>query len=180
MSVGPTLTTERLILRPFRAEDFDAYAAIWADPIVMRYITGTPMSREDSWSRALRWIGLWQHMGFGFLMVEEKATGTLLGEVGFQERRRDLTPSIEGTLETGWGLIPAAQGKGYATEAMAAALAWADAAFPGMRYTALIDAQNLASVRVAAKSGFREFARTEYHGAPVILHERSTETNPND
>src|SRR5690606_8311914 len=95
----PTLETERLILRPYRPEDFDAYAEMWADPDVVRFMGGKPFDREASWSRFLRQMGAWQLMGFGFFAIEEKETGVFAGEAGFHELRRDLVPSLEGTLE---------------------------------------------------------------------------------
>lgn len=172
----PTIETERLILRPHRMEDFDAYAAFWADPEVVRFITGVPSTRENSWGRMLRVNGMWHLMGFGFLAIEEKATGRLLGEAGFQDMRRDFEPSIEGTLETGWALIPSAHGKGYATEAVGALIAWADAHFPSRRMTCIISPQNQASLRLAAKFGFREFARSDYHGPIIVLARERTGT----
>src|SRR4051812_945036 len=114
----PTLETERLLLRPYSVDDFEAYAEMWADPDVVRFIGGKPLGREQSWSRLLRNSGHWQHMGFGFFAVVEKESGRLAGEAGFQELMRDITPSIEGSLEAGWGLVPSSQGWGYATEAM--------------------------------------------------------------
>src|SRR5690606_13128995 len=121
----------------------------------------------------LRQSGMWAMMGFGFFVVEDRATGAFLGEAGFQERLREIEPSIEGTLECGWALTPAAHGRGIATEAMAAALAWADAAFPDARYSALIDARNAASMRVAEKLGFALWAETEYHGVAAKVFARA-------
>ena len=63
---------------------------------------------------------MWRHMGFGFWAIEEKATGRFIGEAGFHELRRDIEPSIEGTLEAGWGFVTDAHGKGFATEAVGA------------------------------------------------------------
>ena len=165
----PTIETERLILRPHRLADFDAFAAVWADPDVVRFITGTPMSRENSWARMLRVIGMWHLMGFGFLAIEEKATGQLLGEAGFQDMRREFEPSIEGTMEIGWALTPAVHGRGYATEAVGALIAWHDAHFPDRRMTCIISPENAPSLRLAEKLGFREFARADYHGPIVVL-----------
>ena len=51
-----------------------------------------------------------------------------LGEVGFADQCRDMAPGFDGAPEIGWTLQPAAQGVGYAREAVAAAVAWADAA----------------------------------------------------
>ena len=169
----PTIETERLLLRPHTLADFEAYAEMWADPDVVRFIGGgKPSDREASWARLIRHAGMWHHMGFGFFAIEEKATGHFVGEAGFHEVRRNIVPSIEGTLEAGWALNSAGQGWGYATEAMTAAIAWADGTFPGMRMTCIIDPDNLPSIRVAHRLGFREFGRTTYKEAPVILFER--------
>ncbi len=169
----PTLETPRLRLRPFRVDDFPAFAAMWADPDVVRFITGVPMTREAAWTRFLRHAGIWQLLGFGFFAIEEKATGAYLGEAGFHDLHRDLTPSLEGTLETGWGLVKAAHGKGLAEEAVRAVLDWGATFRPGGRATCMIAHDHAASIRVAQKLGFREFARTPYHGSPVVLFERT-------
>jgi len=170
--MAPTIETERLRLRPYRPEDFDSYAAMWADPAVVRFIGGNPFSREQSWTRLLRQFGMWQVMGFGFFVLEDRATGAFLGEAGFHELRRDIAPSLEGTLEVGWALAPAAQGKGLAEEAVRAALGWADGAVPALQQTCIIDERNAASIRVAEKVGFRELARASYHGTPTLVMRR--------
>jgi RimJ/RimL family protein N-acetyltransferase len=168
----PRIETDRLVLRPYGLGDFDAYAEMWADPDVVRFITGKPFEREASWGRFVRQQGMWHYMGFGFFAIEEKATGSFVGEAGFHEVRRNLTPSIEGTLEAGWALNSAGQGWGYATEAMTAAIGWAGTAFPGRRMTAIIDPDNLPSVHVAKKLGFKEFARTNYLDSLIAVFER--------
>ncbi|MBX4956325.1 GNAT family N-acetyltransferase [Rhizobium lentis] len=160
----PTLETERLTLRPHRLDDFEAHAALWADEEVVRFITGVPSTREQSWSRMLRLAGMWHHMGFGFLAMVEKESRQFIGEAGFLEARREMEPSIEGTMEVGWALMPTAQGRGYATEALAALIGWAEAHFPGKAMSCIISPDNVASLRVAAKLGFRETARTQYNG----------------
>ena len=168
----PTLETERLILRPHRLTDFDTYVEMWADPDVVRFIGGQPFDRENSWSRFLRTAGGWQLMGFGFFAIEEKETGLFVGEAGFHELHRDLDPSIEGSLEAGWALMPTGQGWGYATEAMTAAIGWAESAFPGHRMTCIINPDNLPSVRVATRLGFSLLARASYHTHPISVYER--------
>src|SRR3569833_41307 len=120
----PTLETERLRMRAYTLADFDDYVAMWADPEVVRFIGGTPFTREQSWTRFLRQVGLWQVMGFGFWALEDKATGEFAGECGFHEVRRAIDPSIEGTMEAGWGLTSRMQRKGLAAEAMQTALRW--------------------------------------------------------
>jgi RimJ/RimL family protein N-acetyltransferase len=168
----PTLETERLRLRPYRLDDFEDYATMWADPAVVRFIGGTPFTREQSWTRFLRQIGLWRLLGFGFFVLEDRSTGAFAGEAGFHDLRRPITPSIEGTMEAGWVVVPALQGRGLAEEAMRSAIAWAAANGTGTRLTALIDPGNAASLRVAAKLGFRALTETTYHERPIILLER--------
>jgi RimJ/RimL family protein N-acetyltransferase len=168
----PTIETARLRLRPYRLEDFEAYAAMWADPKVYRFIGGERFTREQSWARFLRQIGLWHHLGFGFFALEHKATGAFAGECGFHDLRRDIVPSLEGTMETGWALTAPMQGQGLAEEAVRAAIGWAAANGKGGRLTAIIDPEHAASLHVAAKLGFREFARSSYHGRPVVVLER--------
>ncbi|WP_428029656.1 GNAT family N-acetyltransferase [Ancylobacter sp.] len=170
--IPPTLTTARLTLRPHRAEDFNAYAAMWAEPAVVRFIGGAPFSREAAWSRFLRHPGLWQFLGFGAFAVEERASGAFIGEAGFHDFRRALSPSIEGTMEAGWVFAGAAQGKGYAQEAMAAALGWADAHRAETRITCMIEPTHAASLHVAGTLGFRHSADGLYNGHPMVLLER--------
>lgn len=168
----PVLETERLILRGYAASDFDAFAAMWADHDVVHFIGGRVFSREQSWQRFLARAGGWQHMAFGFFAVIEKSSGQLVGEAGFHEARRLIEPPLEGTLEAGWALMPVAQGWGYATEAMNAAITWGAATYPGRRMTCLINVDNLSSMRVAGRLGFTEFARTTYADDKVVLFQR--------
>ena len=168
----PPLTTPRLVLRAYRLGEVAAYAARWAAASVTRFIGGQPLSREAAWGRFLRQIGLWHHLGFGFFAVEDRATGAFIGEAGFHDMKRTLIPSIEGTMEAGWALVGAAQGKGLAEEAMRAALDWGDAHGMGARFTCMIQPDHSASLHVAGKLGFAEFTRGSYNGQPVVLLER--------
>ncbi len=59
INTAPTLITERLRLDAHTLDDFDSLAALWADPLVVRYIGGTPRDREDSW-RLMRYVGHWR------------------------------------------------------------------------------------------------------------------------
>ncbi|MDO7873474.1 GNAT family N-acetyltransferase [Hymenobacter sp. ASUV-10] len=168
----PILETERLRLRSYQSADFPAYLAMMDDPAVYRYLTPGPPSEEESYTRILRMVGHWALRGFGFWAVEEKASGQFIGVLGFIEVMRQIEPSLKGYPEIGWVLAAPAHGKGYATEGVTAALAWADAHFGPTRMVCLMDPENVASRRVAEKFGFREFARTTYHGEPALLLER--------
>jgi len=168
----PTIETERLILRPYRRDDFVAYAALFADPEVTRFVGGIPFSREQAWTRFLRQIGMWHYFGFGFFALQDRENGQFIGEAGFHDLHRGISPSVEGTMETGWALSPRSHGQGLATEAVTAAIKWGDQHFPSLKKTCIIDIGNRASLRVASKLQFKETARTTYHGANVILLER--------
>lgn len=171
--LGPLLETERLLLRPHRLEDFDNYAAMWADPRVTQFISGRPFTREQSWQRFLRHPGMWRLLGFGSFTVFDKRSGAHVAEAGFHDMRRELTPSLEGTMETGWSVLPQWQGQGIATEAVGAVIGWADRVHQDKRMTCMIDPGHPASQRIARKHGFVEFARAVYLEEPVLLYERA-------
>src|SRR5262252_3783228 len=120
----PEIVTDRLRLRAHRMEDFPASAAMWADRGVTRFIGGRPFSKEEAWARFLRYAGHWSHMGFGYWAVEERSAGGFVGEVGFADFKREIEPSIRDIPELGWVLTPRVHGRGYATEAVLAALEW--------------------------------------------------------
>ena len=167
----PILTTPRLTLAPTSRADFEDSAAMWADGEVTRFIGGKPNTREECWARFLRQAGLWALFRFGYWAVREAATGRFVGEVGFMNAGRDLDPSFGDTPEAGWALSPWAHGKGYATEALGAVHGWADVHIAG-RTVCMIDPDNAASQKVAARLGYREYARSTYKGAATILYER--------
>lgn len=171
MTAIPTLETARLVLRAHKLEDFPALAALWADSIVTRFIGGRVSTESQSWLRFLQYAGLWTIKGFGYWAVVEKATGAYVGDVGFAEFKRAIVPPITDTPEVGWVLAPSAHGKGYATEAVGAAVAWGRTRFTPGRAVCIIDPQNLASMRVAEKLGFRAFAQTTFGEDPVVLLE---------
>ncbi|WP_337266550.1 GNAT family N-acetyltransferase [Oryzifoliimicrobium ureilyticus] len=169
-----TIETERLVLRAHCLEDFDAYHALWSDPSVVRYIGGTPSTVEQTWARLIKAAGHWHHLGFGFLAIEEKDSGALIGEAGFHEVKRAMTPSIIGTLETGWLLAPQYQGRGYAREAMRALISWGEQRFPSKSMTAIIHPANDSSLKLAHKLGFQEVTRTDYNGDVILLERPSS------
>ncbi|SDQ93412.1 Protein N-acetyltransferase, RimJ/RimL family [Rhizobiales bacterium GAS191] len=169
---APAIDTERLTLRGHRLDDFEDSAAMWADAEVTRHITGKPFTREESWTRVLRYAGHWVLLGYGYWVVRERATGRFVGEVGFADYRREIEPSLDGTPETGWVLAPWAHGKGFADEAVEAALAWGAAHLRPGRSVCIIAPDNLASIKLAQRRGYRELRRTNYHGRQIIVFER--------
>jgi RimJ/RimL family protein N-acetyltransferase len=168
----PVLETDRLRLRGHRVADLDACATMWADPIVTRHIGGPPFSREETWSKILRYVGHWSLLGFGYWVGEERSGGEFLGEAGFADFKREIQPSIEGMPEIGWALVPSAHGKGLATEAVRALCAWADQHFGSAPTVCMIDPENIASAWVAKKCGYQEFQRAIYKDHQTMLYRR--------
>lgn len=114
-----TLTTERLILRPWRAEDFEPFAAMSADPKVMEHFPST-LTRAESDAVATRLQAHIEKHGFGFWALELPGVAPFIGFTGILNVSFDahFTPAVE----MGWRLAPAHWRKGYATEAARAAL----------------------------------------------------------
>jgi RimJ/RimL family protein N-acetyltransferase len=166
---APDLRTARLRLRAHRADDFEGCRAIWSDPEVVRHIGGKPSSGEEAWRRLLGYAGLWSLLGFGYWAIEEQASGRYVGDIGFAEFERDIDPPLHGMLECGWVLARAAQGRGYASEALAAMEAWRRRHLPQRRTVCIIAPDNAPSVRVAEKAGFRRWRETTYHGQPTLV-----------
>ena len=146
---------------------------MWSDPAVVRYIGGKPSTEQQAWSRLMNYAGHWALMGFGYWLLEEKSTGSFVGELGFANFRRDIAPEMKAAPELGWALASRFHGQGYATEAIRAAVAWGDARFgSSTRTVCLIDADNLASIHVARKCGYAVFERTLFNDRPTFFLER--------
>jgi len=168
----PVLETDRLILRAHRADDYADCLAICADPVVVRHLGGRPFSGEEVWRRLLSYVGMWQLLGYGYWAVEEKESGSYIGHIGYTDFKRDIQPSLQGMLEFGWILASHAHGKGYASEAVAAMTAWSQTHFPDRRVVCIISPENLPSIRVAEKAGFRQWQQSVYHDSPTLIFTR--------
>ena len=168
----PVIDTERLRLRPHRPSDLDDCATLWAHSDVVRYTSRKALSKEEVWARILRYIGHWSVLGFGLWAAEDRASGRFVGDIGFADFKRDITPPLGSAPEAAWVLAPWAHGKGFATEAVRAMHTWLEAKFGPTRTVCLIDPANGGSIRVAEKSGYREWRRANYHNDPVIVIER--------
>jgi RimJ/RimL family protein N-acetyltransferase len=170
---APLIETARLVLRPHRLDDFDALAAMWREPAIVRYISGKPSTREQSFTRLLRYAGHWALLGFGYWAIEDRQSGEFAGEMGFADYHREMDPSLDGMPELGWMVAPRYQGKGYATEAVRAAMAWGARYFPaGTTMACIITPDNAASIRVAEKCGFTLRENATYQGDAVGLYTR--------
>lgn len=143
---SPRLETSRLILRPPVEQDLDSWAGLDADARAVGFIGGL-RTRDQAWMDMATAAGMWSLRGCSLFSVIEKNTGRWVGRVGPW-----LPEGAIGT-EVGWAISPTAWGKGYATEAARAAIAWA---FSDLGWTDVIhciDAPNTASIAVAERLG---------------------------
>jgi RimJ/RimL family protein N-acetyltransferase len=143
---GPTLETERLILRPPSLADLDAWAAFGADAEAVRFIGGA-QGRELTWRSVMVMAGAWTLHGFAMFSVVDKASGRWIGRIG------PWRPEGWPGPEIAWGLARESWGKGYATEAAQACM---DFAFDHLGWTEAIhtiDPANHASQAVARRLG---------------------------
>ena len=161
----PTLATARLLLRPLAESDLDAFAAMQADPTVMRHLgTGETRNRAETWDQMARILGQWPLRGYGMFAVEEKATGRFAGRAGL------LHPYIWPGPELAYGFAADFWGKGYATECSRELLGWAWEL--GLdRLISFVRPANAGSVGVLRKLGARLVEEKEMLGAPAQLWE---------
>ena len=147
----PTIETERLILRPFREGDLDAYTEMLQSAEVRASLhLPDDVGREQAWSGMAAWLGQWELRGTGQWAVVERSTGAFLGRAGMHLPERDDWPGIE----IGWAFHPRSWGKGYATEAGTVAVEYAFAHHDVDALYSLILPENTRSQVVAQRLGF--------------------------
>jgi len=168
----PTLVTERLRLRAFRKSDIDDYAAMNADPEVMRSFGGELWERERSFRHMSFLLGHWQLLGTGMWAVELRETGEFVGMIGFAE------PEGWPGFELAWTLARRFWGHGYATEGARAALDHAFTVWKRDRVISLIQAENSASIRVAERLGESLQGRTDLKGQEMLRYGIDRENLP--
>ena len=166
------LETERLILRPPVEGDLDAFAKMWADAETLKHIPIDPNTRGQSWGGLMRIAGCWALKGYGQWMVLDKTSGEFLGTAGFFDAMRDLGPDFDAHREAGWVFTPEASGKGFATEALQAALGWMDRQGFGNKTVCMMGAGHGASIRVAEKCGYLLLREAQDEHGPVRLMAR--------
>ena len=160
------LDTGRLLLRPPRLEDLDAWAAMMSDEETARFIGGvTP--RALSWRALMTMIGSWDAHGFAMFSVIEKSSGRWIGRLGPWQPEGWPGP------EVGWAIVRDCWGRGYATEGAIASTNWA---FDHLGWTEVIHSihpENIASQAVARRLGSRNRGPGQlpapYEGAPIDI-----------
>ena len=170
--IGPTLETERLILRPPAAEDFEPWVSFAADPEVARFIGGV-QTPAMAWRSICSVTGAWTINGFSMFSVIERSTGTWVGRLG-PWRPVDWPGS-----EVGWALARDAWGKGYALEGATAAIDWAFDELGWAEVIHAIDSTNVRSISVAQRLGstyLRDAVLPDPLNVPVQIWGQTRET----
>lgn len=175
LDLVPTIQTRRLKLRAHSSSDLATCLQLWTDPQVYRPIGGKAATEQEAWWRILRYRGLWEVLGYGYWVIEDLATGKMIGEIGFADFKRELPTSMGGVPEAGWVLSSQFHGLGFASEALQAILKWADSVAKFDRTFCIINPENKVSIHLARKGGYQSVATVQYLGHEVIVFERSRE-----
>jgi len=149
---GFELRTPRLRIRAWRDEDFEPYAAMNADPRVMEFFPGV-LSREESQLRFARGHARMAERGYGLWPVEEIGGTPFIGMVGLNDP--DFDAPFQPAVEVGWRLAAAYWGRGYATEAAGAALAYGFERLALLQIVSFTTTANVRSRRVMEKLGMQ-------------------------
>lgn len=144
--LGPRLETERLILRPPVAADFDRWAEFCADPVVQKHLGGA-VPRSVAWRNMATMTGGWVLRGFAMFSVIEKSSGLWVGRLG------PWNPEGWPGTEVGWALMRSAWGKGYAAEGARAAMDWAFETLGWTECIHTIAPDNVESQKLAQRLG---------------------------
>ncbi|TGN76408.1 N-acetyltransferase [Streptomyces bauhiniae] len=156
------IETERLLLRPLRVEDADAFVALHSDDRVSRFI-GT-YTHQRALDRLTSIERQWAERGHGLCAVELKSSGEFIGRAGLNYWE------MFDEVEMGWTLRAEAWGHGYATEAARACLTWGFETLDSAYFTAMIRHGNTPSVRVAERLGFTPLREDTLAGNPVTVY----------
>lgn len=142
----PVLETERLTLRAWRQADLEPFALYYADPATAAFVGGA-CSRNTAWHRMAAFAGHWSLRGYGCWALEENSTSQFVGYAGL------WFPEGWPEPEVAWGLLKAAQGKGFATEASLRAREYGYSSVGFKTLISFIDLRNVASRAVAERMG---------------------------
>jgi RimJ/RimL family protein N-acetyltransferase len=157
--------TERLVMRGWRAEDFERWARICSDAEVMRGLgVDGAMSPAAAWRDMAMLAGHWVLRGFGHWVLEERESGRVVGRAGLNH-----PPDYPG-LEVGWLLAREDWGRGFATEAARAAASWAREELGARRLISLILPENRGSIAVAERLGARLEGHTTVRGMDARVY----------
>jgi len=143
--LAPLIKTERLLLRPYRLEDFPHLLALYETDRAA--FIGGKLSRRQVWDGFMNCVGQWAILGIGGWAVQEVSSGAVVGEVAVPK------PADYPETELGWLLFEGFEGRGYAFEAADAARRWAFSEAHPSSLVSYIDRDNAWSIRLAGRLG---------------------------
>jgi ribosomal-protein-alanine N-acetyltransferase len=155
------IETPRLILRPFHGDDVAAFQRIYGDAANMVHMNGikTPEAARLSVERK---AAKWDSQGYGLWCVIDKASGAAIGHCGL-----DLLEPL-GEVECAYLIDHPFWGRGLATEAVRASIAWGFAERGFSHIIAISEPENPASMTVMAKVGMQRHDEVMVWGRPFI------------
>lgn len=156
------IETERLLLRPMELGDLDEFVALHADPEVTEFIR--PLDRAAAEQRLRRDEVEWRERGHGLLAMLDRESDAFLGRCGLKH-----WPQF-GETELGWALRRDAWGHGYATEAARACLEWGFAELDVPYLTAMVNPDNIRSIRVTERLSMAPMRDDVLLGDPVVVY----------
>jgi RimJ/RimL family protein N-acetyltransferase len=154
----PTLTTERLVLRPFTEGDLEALVPLQAEESFWWYPMRRGMTAEETAAFLERVISRYDEDGFGLEAVLERSSGELIGWAGLAIPH--FLPQVLPAVEVGWRFAPSARGRGLATEAGAAAVRYGFTEGGLSRIVSIYEPENAPSGKVMERLGFTHFLTT--------------------
>jgi RimJ/RimL family protein N-acetyltransferase len=168
-----TVTTDRLVLRPFGAEDVEAHARLYDDPEVTRWLGDGPwlgeVARAHSRKTLERFAEEWARHGWGVWAVTDRATGEVMGQCGFKYLQLD-PPGAPPEVELLYALERRHWGRGLASEAAAAAVAHGFGALALPRIVAVARPDNHPSRAVLEKLGLVFERELVFAGIPAVCY----------
>lgn len=142
------LDTPRCRVREMTLEDLDALYKIYEDPSITRYMEGLYEDREKEAAYTEDYIkSIYGFYGHGLWIVEEKATGRIIGRAGISHREEYDEP------ELGYVIGKPYQNKGYGTEVCKAIIRYGKEEIGFRHFNAFVHKENLSSVRICEKCG---------------------------
>ena len=170
----PTLTTPRLVLRPFVLADLAELAPIHAEESFWWYPLRSGMSKDESAQFLQRVVARYDSDGFGIEALIDRASGAMIGWAGLAVPH--FLPEILPAVEVGWRLAPGWRGLGLATEAGAAALEFGFTAGGLTRIVSIYEPENAPSGRVMERLGFTpHLTTTGNRGEEIVVMELARE-----
>ena len=166
----PTLTTPRLVLRPFQSDDLDELAAIHAEESFWWYPLRSAMSKDDTVGFLERVLARYESDRFGIEALLDRGSGTMIGWAGLAVPH--FLPEILPAVEVGWRLSTPWRGRGLATEAGAAALEFGFTTGGLERIVSIYEPENIASGRVMEHLGLTYWrSATGNRGEEMVVTE---------